>query len=177
MQLETQRLILRQWRLQDVDEYAAICADPEVMRHLSGEPYTRMVAWRHVAFLVGHWELRGFGHWVVEEKESGCVIGRVGFLQPDDYPGFELGWMLARAVWGRGYATEAASRALDYAFDSLGRPEVISLIRPENAASIRVALKLGETYRGIEDVGGVRVAKYGVSREAWQACRSTIAKI
>lgn len=177
MELETERLLLRHWRLGDVDEYAAICADPEVMLHMGGEPYSRMLAWRHIAFLIGHWQLRGYGHWAVEEKATGRLLGRIGFLNPDDYPGFEVGWMLARSAWGRGFATEGAACALDYAFSTLGQTKVISLIRPENIASIRVARRLGETFQGEEDVGGIRVLRYGLDRTAWEASRRDLVAV
>jgi RimJ/RimL family protein N-acetyltransferase len=172
IEIESERLLLRQWRLDDADEYATICADPEVMQHMTGEPYTRMIAWRHMAFLIGHWHLRGYGHWAVEEKATGHLVGRIGFLRPDDYPGFEVGWVLARSAWGKGYATEGAARALDHAFFALDQREVISLIRPDNLASIKVAQRLGEILQGEEDVGGILVQRYGMNRDTWQARRA-----
>ncbi|HEV2764908.1 MAG TPA: GNAT family N-acetyltransferase [Pyrinomonadaceae bacterium] len=169
MTLETERLVLRQWREEDFETYARICADPEVMRFLGGKPFNRLEAWRHMAFLVGHWHLRGYGHWVVEEKQSGRLLGRVGFLNPEGWPGFELGWTLGRESWGKGYATEGARRALEYAFTEMGREHVISLIAPENRASIRVAERLGEKPEGRTELMGREVLIYGISREAWRA--------
>ncbi len=169
IQLETERLILRMWREADFEAYAGICADPEVMRYLGGKPYTRLEAWRHMAYLVGHWHLRGYGHWAVEEKASGRLIGRLGLQNPEGWPGFEIGWTLARDSWGKGYATEGARRALEYAFTEMGRGHVISLIHPENRASIRVAERLGEKVEGKTEVLGIGVLIYGVSREAWRA--------
>jgi RimJ/RimL family protein N-acetyltransferase len=166
--LETERLLLREWREADVDEYAAICADPDVMRYLGGKPFTRLETWRHMAFLIGHWHLRGFGHWAVEEKESGRLIGRMGFFDPDGWPGFEIGWTLGRASWGKGYATESAKVALEYAFTEMDRDHVISLIQPANSASIAVAERLGETYEGETELMGVPVSIYGISRERWR---------
>ncbi len=168
--LETERLRLRMWREeQDFDRYAQICADPEVMRYLTpqGKTLTRAEAWRQMAFLVGHWQLRGYGHWVVEEKASGNLVGRIGFLNPEGWPGFEIGWTLARESWGKGYATEGARRALRYAFTEMGREHVISLIHPENRNSIRVAERLGEKLEGETDVVGIRVLIYGISRDTW----------
>src|SRR5713226_8257785 len=92
IQLETERLLLRMWREDDFEAYAEICADPEVMRYLGGKPLSRLDAWRNMAMMVGHWHLRGYGHWVVEEKASGKFIGRIGFLNAEGWPGFELGW-------------------------------------------------------------------------------------
>ena len=170
MTLETARLILRMWREDDFEAYARICADPDVMRYLSGgKPFMRLEAWRHMAFLIGHWHLRGYGHWAVEEKASGQLIGRLGFLNPEGWPGFEIGWTIARESWGKGYATEGARRALDYAFTEMGRDHVISLIHPENRASIKVAERLGETHEGETEVLGMPVLIYGISRGKWES--------
>lgn len=169
--LETERLLLRQWREDDFEGYARICADPEVMRYLGGQPLTRMEAWRHLAYLVGHWHLRGYGHWAVEEKSSGRLIGRMGFFYPEGWPGFEVGWTLGRDSWGKGYATEAARRMLEHAFGPMGRDHVISVIHPDNRASIRVAEKMGEQLEGETELMNTRVLIYGVSRDAWLARR------
>src|SRR5262245_21608846 len=153
--LETDRLTLRLLRESDLDAYAEMCADPEVMRNIGdGQPLTRPLAWRNLAMMVGHWSLRGYGLWAADERSSGVLIGRIGFWNPDCWPGFELGWMLRRSFWGRGYATEGARAALQVAFTQLDRPHVISLIHPENAASIRVAERLGERLAGSTEVMG-----------------------
>jgi RimJ/RimL family protein N-acetyltransferase len=168
VQLETDRLLLRMWRGEDFESYAKICADPEVMRYLvDGRPLTRVEAWRQMAFLAGHWHLRGYGHWAVEEKGSGSLIGRIGFLNPEGWPGFEIGWTLARESWGKGYATEGARRALTYAFTELGHAHVISLIHQDNQASIRVAERLGERLEGCTKLVGQPVLIYGIDREGW----------
>jgi RimJ/RimL family protein N-acetyltransferase len=164
--LETERLRFRMFRDDDIDEYAAICADPEVMRHLTGQPMTRLEAWRHMAMLLGHWTLRGYGMWAVEEKRTGELLGRIGFHNPDGWPGFELGWTLKRAAWGKGYATEGARFALNYAFTEMNRDHVISVIRPENLPSIRVAERLGEKLETQTEVMGFPVLVYGIDRQA-----------
>jgi RimJ/RimL family protein N-acetyltransferase len=143
-----------------------MCADPEIMRFLGGKTLNRLEAWRHLAFLIGHWDLLGYGHWAVEEKASGVFAGRVGFLNPADWPGFEIGWTLGRNFWGKGYATEAARRALQFAFDELDRSHVISLIHPDNKASIRVAERLGEKLEGNTELLGNNVLIYGLDRPA-----------
>ena len=172
--LETERLILRQWREADFEPYAEICADPEVMRYLGGKPFTRLEAWRHLAYLIGHWQLRGYGHWAVEERSSGKMIGRLGFFNPEGWPGFEIGWTLSRESWGKGYATEGARRALHHAFTEMGRDHVISLIHPENKASIRVAERLGEKVEGKTEIVGIDVLIYGISRETWEDINETM---
>ena len=138
--LETERLILRPFIEGDFEQYATIMADAQVAKYLGdGRPLARGDAWRQMAMVLGHWQLRGYGPWAVEARETGSLVGRVGFFNPDGWPGFELGWILGREYWGRGYATEAAARALPFAFHELGEDHVISLIRPDNFASIRVA--------------------------------------
>ena len=142
--LSTARLKLRQFRGADWDAYAAMCADPEVMRHIgAGGPLSRDDAWRSMAGMLGHWTLRGYGMWAVEERDTGRLVGRAGFIDPPGWPGFELGWLLGREHWGRGYAREAAQAALFVAFRILGRVSAISLIRPANERSIRLAEALG----------------------------------
>lgn len=168
MTLETDRLLLRMWRESDFERHAEMCADPEVMRFLGDRrPMSRFDAWRYLAMIVGHWHLRGYGHWAVEEKASGELVGRVGFFNPEGWPGFELGWTLGRAWWGRGYATEGARRALRHAFTEMGREHVISVIDPQNSASIRVAERLGERPEGTAQVFGREVIVYGIDRADW----------
>lgn len=149
---------------EDFEEYAAMHMDFEVVRYTSRTQLTRMDAWRHLATMVGHWHLRGFGMWGVEELATGRLVGRVGFHEPDGWPAFELGWTLGRAAWGKGYATEAAKRCLEYAFHEMNREHVISLIDPENVASIKVAERIGETLEGEAEVMGHRLLVYGISR-------------
>jgi RimJ/RimL family protein N-acetyltransferase len=167
-QLETQRLILRGWREQDFEAYAEMCGDSEVMRYIgAGKPLSRDESWRNMAMLLGHWGLRGYGMWAVELRQSGEMIGRIGCHQPNGWPGFEIGWTLRRSYWGKGLATEGAKAALDYAFGELQQSEVISLIRPENLASRRVAEKLGEKLTGTMELLGGDAVIYKMYREDW----------
>lgn len=168
--LLTERLRLRPFRRTDVDDYAALNADPEVVRHLAGGtagPWDRGRSWRHMAFIVGHWQLKGCGPWAVELKEAGTFVGAVGFYEPDGWPGFELAGILARRWWGNGYATEAARAALDHAFTVWKRDRVISLVNPENRRSIRVVERLGERLEGRTDLLGREMLLYGIDRETW----------
>ncbi|HEY0178197.1 MAG TPA: GNAT family N-acetyltransferase [Dokdonella sp.] len=126
------------------EAYASMLADPASTRFIGdGQPLDRMNAWRSMAMLLGHWSLRGYGMWAVELKDSGAFVGRVGLHNPEGWPDLELGWMLMPAQRRQGYATEAARRALEFAFATLGAARVISLIRFENSASERVARRLG----------------------------------
>ena len=172
VKLETPRLLLRAFREEDFDSYARMLAEPEVMRYIGeGRPLTRPEAWRNMAMVIGHWQLRAFGLWAVEEKTSGALIGRIGFWNPEGWPGFELGWLLDRNSWGRGFATEGARAALHNAFEERNQTRVISLIHPENSASIRVAVRLGETYEGRVEVSGQEALVYEINRDDWPVKR------
>jgi RimJ/RimL family protein N-acetyltransferase len=142
--LTTERLLMREFRPTDFDAYAEMMADADVARHLmDGRPLTRAEAWRQMAMFIGHWQLRGFGLWAVEERATGRFIGRIGCLMPEGFPAFEIAYTLTRSAWGKGYAREGAAAALAYARNTLKRTEIASLIRPANTASMRVALSLG----------------------------------
>src|SRR2546423_12254755 len=169
--LETERLLLRWFRETDFPQYLAMSTDPEVLKCLGGKPQTEIEAWKSMAAFMGHWFFRGYGVWAVEEKSSRKLIGRIGFMDPAGWPGFELGWTLARESWGKGYATEGARRAMEYAFNEMGREHVISLIHPQNKNSIRVAERLGEKPEGETEVSGIGVLIYGISRDTWLAAR------
>ena len=161
--LETERLILRMYRLSDFEDHFKLCADPEIMRYLiGGKPMSRFEAWRHMAFLVGHWELLGYGYFVAEETASGRFVGRIGFTNPEGWPGFEIGWTIAPEFQGRGFATEGGKFLLQYAFNEMGRDHVISVIHPDNKPSIRVAERLGEKLEGSTEVGGMPALIYGI---------------
>ena len=145
--LLTERLLLRGYEPRDVAADAAVARDPEVQRHLGGvkDDYA---AFTVLATHAGHWALRGYGEWVVERREDGAFLGRVGLWRPPGWPGLEVGWKLARAAWGGGYATEAARAAIGWAWTTQDVEELISLIVPDNAASQRVAERLGHVNAG-----------------------------
>ncbi|HWF25539.1 MAG TPA: GNAT family N-acetyltransferase [Solirubrobacteraceae bacterium] len=165
--LETERLVLRGLEPGDLDAYAAMYADAEVARHLEhGRPMDRAAAWRSMAIHLGHWQLRGYGQWALVERASGELVGRAGLFEPEGWPGLEVGWVLARPHWGRGFATEAGRAALVYAFEVVGAERVISLIRRENEPSIRVAERLGERYERTIDLLGGPAYVYGLARSA-----------
>jgi len=149
----------------DWEAYATMCADAEVMRYIgTGEAVSAEEAWRSMAAFLGHWALLGYGMWAVEHRDSGLLLGRVGYLDRPGWPGFELGWVLGREHWGHGYAREAAAVALQHAFDVLRRDRVISLIRPQNQRSIAVATAIGETLHGEVELLGNRALVYEVRR-------------
>jgi RimJ/RimL family protein N-acetyltransferase len=168
--LNTSRLRLRQLAQTDLDDYAALCGDAEVMRYVGDRvPLSRDDAWRQLALLVGHWTLKGYGMWAVEERSSGRFVGRVGLHFPEGWPEPEVGWALSRAYWGRGYAFEAAVAALRVAFDMLDWPRAISLIAPLNQPSIRLAERLGERFERSILLRGNTVGLYAIERAQWRA--------
>jgi RimJ/RimL family protein N-acetyltransferase len=165
---ETDRLLLRPPRADDLDPYIEIHEDPEVLRHLIVPKPSpgRAGAWRTLALLSGHWLLRGYGQWTVVEKATSEVIGRVGLWNPEGWPGMEVGWVIRRSRWGNGFATEAAQEAVRFAFTQVGADRLISMIPPDNARSIRVAKKIGETFEREDAVDGRAVHIYALPKTA-----------
>ena len=168
--LETERLILRGWRQEDFEPLAAIHADPETMTYVGGVQ-ERNDAWRSLASLAGHWALRGYGKWAVERKADGALLGRVGMINPEGWPALEIGWTLGRQYWGKGYATEAARAAVDYAFMTQKVDRLISCIDANNIASQAVAKRIGETKAesSVLRIGGKEfpVDIWAITRAEW----------
>jgi RimJ/RimL family protein N-acetyltransferase len=170
--LETERLILRPPAAEDFEGWAAFMADEEATRHLGGVQ-ARSTAWRGMMQMAGAWAIHGFSMFSVIEKASGRWVGRLGPWKPEGWPGEEVGWGVIRDVWGRGYATEGARAAMDWAFDTLGWTSVIHCISPANTASQNVARRLGSSIlsRGYlpAPFDQELVDIWGQSREAWRA--------
>ena len=159
MRLETERLLLRIPEERDVEGYLGIYSDPVVMRFLGSGTSNREDVVAVVERMRRHWERHGVGLFSVVRKEDERLLGRVGFLlwhpvrwvnaMREDLEGeleLEIGWTLGSEHWSRGYATEAAVACRDWALGELGWKRIVSLIARDNAASIRVAEKIGETY-------------------------------
>ena len=176
--LETERLLLRPPAAGDFPAWADVMADAEVARFIGGLQ-GRHMAWRSFLTMVGAWQVQGFGMFSLIEKASGRWVGRAGPWFPEEWPGTEVGWTLARAAWGKGYATEAATAAMDWAFDTLGWPEVIHSIDPANVASQHVAMRLGSTRRGPGRLPApfehAPIELWGQTREQWRARRDASA--
>jgi len=168
--IETQRLILRQWRGSDIATNTAMLGDPQSARFITPDrkPVTEpMAGWRNAAIMAGHWVLHGFGMFVVEEKASGKFAGRVGPFYPPVWPGFEVGWGIAAEFRGRGYAVEAAKAAIDWSFSIFELDEIVHCIDPENVASQAVARRLGATQEGETMLLGHAVDLWVTRRSAW----------
>ncbi len=161
--IETERLVLRGWRESDFEEHAAMCADPEAQRFLGG-PLDRGASWRSMAQHAGHWTLRGYGNWALERRSDGRLIGRAGLWNPEGWFGVEVGWRLARDVWGQGYATEAARASVAWAWSSLDVARLISVVNPENVASMAVAERLGMRRGRLAAVAGTPVVIMALDR-------------
>ena len=138
--LETPRLILRAPEPADFEAYAAYQASDR--SRFTGGPLERNLAWRAFGHVVGHWVLRGYGVFVLEEKTTGRAIGTAGPWFPEGWPEPEIAWTLWQAE-GQGYAAEAALAARAWAFEALGWPGAISLILDGNARSEALAARLG----------------------------------
>ncbi|HUK01573.1 MAG TPA: GNAT family N-acetyltransferase [Steroidobacteraceae bacterium] len=171
-QFVTSRLILRPLELGDFEDWAAFMADEEVARYLGGTQ-VREVAWRGFLCMAGAWHLTRTAMFSVIERQSGEWIGRVGPWHPEGWPGTEVGWGIAREFWGRGYATEAATVTIDWAFRELGWTDVIHCIAPENHRSQQVARRLGSRLRGSghcpPPYESTAIEIWGQTREEWLA--------
>ena len=143
-ELRTERLLLRQWRVSDFEVYERYYSDVRTARFVGGVMSPDR-AWRHMAAVIGHWELMGFGYWAAEELETSTFVGCVGLWKSHGWPELELGYWLTEATIGKGYATEAGQASLDYAYGVLGVDTLVSYIAPSNAPSKRVAERLGAT--------------------------------
>ncbi|MES2905548.1 MAG: GNAT family N-acetyltransferase [Pseudomonadota bacterium] len=176
IKLETERLILRVPEMGDFEALADMTSDAETMRHITGAPLTRFDTWRMLAGNVGTWALKGCSMFSVVEKESGTWVGRIGLIDIPDWPGTEVGWMLAKAFRGKGYAYEAVAACMDFAVNEMGWTEIIHCIEPANTASCRLAEKLGSKILRRQrlmppfdkDVSDI----WGQTREQWQTKRN-----
>ena len=152
--ISTERLILRDWRATDLDPFAALNADPEVMRHFRA-PLSRAESDSFADRIRARLAEDGWGLWATEVAASGEFIGFIGLAAPRFQahftPAVEVGWRLRRDAWGLGYAPEGARAALDFAFDELGLTEVVSITVPDNVKSRRVMQKLGMSYDHADD--------------------------
>jgi RimJ/RimL family protein N-acetyltransferase len=178
----TRRLVLRAFGEADREPFAALNRDPEVVRHLQG-PMGRERSDAFVDRIAACWAERGYGLWALEVRETGDFVGYTG-LWPADYlpsgPAVEVGWRLARAAWGHGYAPEAAQEALRLGFEEVQLPEVVSFTAAGNLASLRVMEKIGLRRDAARDFDHPRVDAqaypelvrhlfYSLGAQAWRA--------
>jgi ribosomal-protein-alanine N-acetyltransferase len=163
--LDTERLRLRPFMLDDLDAHARLYADPDITRWLSDGPWpgplARERSERAVRRFVAHWDDHGYGVWAVEDRAAGVFLGQCG-LNTLDNDDVEILWALEQRTWGNGFATEAARAALAYAFDVVGLDRVVALARPENGPSRRIMDKLGMRWEKDVDAFGRAAVYYSI---------------
>ncbi|MYM97823.1 GNAT family N-acetyltransferase [Duganella vulcania] len=156
--LHTERLLLREYRLDDFDLFADHLANSESSAHLGSAD--RQTAWRIFSSHAGLWVLHGAGWWALEDKRTGQLVGNIGAFFREQSTVMELGWNTYRAFWGKGFASEAAAAVLNYAFEVRREPKVRALITSANTSSRRVAERLGMTFEMETDIHGKAVNSY-----------------
>lgn len=184
LELESPRLLLRQWRDADLPELAAMCADPQVMRY-----FPATLSHEESAALIGrlrqHFALHGFGFWALECKDNGELVGLTGLLQvgfaAPFTPAVEIGWRLARQYWGRGYASEAATAALAAGFRQMGLEQIVSFTAASNLPSQKVMHAIGMQHDPAGDFQHPKLADghplkphllYRITQAQWKARQS-----
>jgi RimJ/RimL family protein N-acetyltransferase len=183
--LETERLILRGFRDEDREPFAALNGDPEVMRFMTRR-LDRAASDAFLERIALHWAADGFGIWALERRDDGAFLGFAGLTEPGFTarftPALEVGWRLARSAWGHGYATEAGAAALRFGFEVLDRNEIVSYTALANMLSRRVMERLGMTHDPADDFEYPLVAPnhpvrrqalYRLSRERWKAAAAS----
>lgn len=170
-EIETERLVLRQWRDGDWHGLLRTYGDPEVMAWIGTTAGDLASTAAAVGRMSMHWRLLGYGMFAVEERASSDLVGRVGLMLHPDWPlegpKVEVGWTLQRSAWGRGYATEGALASLEFAFRELGVPQIFSMTRLDNTRSRAVMERCGLTKRGELEFHGWQQVHYAIDREGW----------
>jgi RimJ/RimL family protein N-acetyltransferase len=174
IELRTERLVLRQWRDDDLDALAPIYADPEVMRYIrDGSVQDRKDTAAHLDRMRQHWEEHGFGLFAAELVRTGELTGWVGlavpYFLPEVLPAVEIGWRLGRSFWGAGLATEGARAALHFGLADRGLARLVSIRQVENLRSARVMEKIGLTFdrRTTVPGNGRAVDVHAIDREQY----------
>lgn len=174
IRIETDRLILRPPRIEDFEGFAGLQGDADAARFIGGA-VTRAEAWRRFLWQPGAWLVQGFGMFSVVEKAGGQWLGQIGPWKPEGWPGNEIGYAFHPRAWGKGYATEAGTAAVDWAFAHLGWDDIIHCIDPGNVASQNVAKRLGSTLKGPGKLPppfqDVPIEVWGQTRAQWFASR------
>ncbi|MFL6286751.1 MAG: GNAT family N-acetyltransferase [Pyrinomonadaceae bacterium] len=177
-EVETARLRLRPFTLEDLDGLWRIARDPEVMRHIGdGLPFTRDETLANLSKIVEVFEQRGYGRWALEKKDGGGLIGYCGLGNSVEEVGVEVVYLLAREEWGKGIATEAGSAALRYGFETLGCDSIAALTRPDNWRSRRVMERLGMSFERDACYHGYTCVCYRLARQDWHAPGGAIYRV
>ncbi len=174
LRLETERLTLRPFAVDDVEAHIAMMSDAKMAKFLTDDGKVRSYGdeWRAAASYLGHWHIRGFGFFTVEEKATSEWVGRVGPWMPGGWPGLECGWSICSKHWGKGYAPEAAIATIKWTFEKFPELErIISIIDPSNRNSQAVAAKIGEarTDETFDYSPNLKLDIWAAERKAWLA--------
>jgi RimJ/RimL family protein N-acetyltransferase len=167
VRLETSRLLLRPLDRGDLDDFVALHSDPEVTRFV--RPLDREAASARLDADAAEWRQRGHGILAIVERDSGAFLGRCGLKRWPQFEETELGWVLRRQAWGRGYATEAAGACVEWAFSAFDLPFVTAMINRDNRRSLRVAERLEMSWLRDDELLGDPVEVYWLPRPASQA--------
>jgi RimJ/RimL family protein N-acetyltransferase/predicted nucleotidyltransferase len=165
--IETQRLVLRPIELADLDRFVSLHADREVMRFIG--PLDRATAQERLQHAEREWQERRYGMLAVIERATGHFLGRAGLKYWPQFDETELGWVLQRDVWGRGYATEAGSACIEWGFSEFPMPYLTAMVSPENVKSVRVVERLGLTPLRDDVLLGASVVVYALRRATWES--------
>ena len=170
--IETDRLRLRLFQPQDLDELASMFSDAQVMRYVAdGKPAGREVAQKALTSVIDHWRRHGFGRWAAEDKQTRQFVGFGGLRSLFGMP--EVVYHLATAYWGKGLATELGQASLRYGFEEHRFEKIVAIAKPENAASIRVMEKLGMHYEMNTSYYDIDVVQYALGREEYKPTSDT----
>lgn len=167
-EIETSRLRLRHFSLDDLDRLFRIYSNPEVMRYVGKGGRTKDETQAALVSMIKHWE-HGFGMWATIYKDSGILIGRCGLCFLDNTPEVELGYTLDKPFWNMGLATEASLVSLKYGFEEVGLERIVAIAKPENFASQRVMQKVGMKYQNHAHYYNSDVVYYALSRADYYA--------
>jgi ribosomal-protein-alanine N-acetyltransferase len=164
--IETERLRLRIISRDDLDDLAALFADPDVVKYVGdGKPASREEAEKTVDSIIAHWQKHGFGRWIATDKSSGRFLGFGGLRSLSGTP--EVVYHLTKQSWGQGFATELARAALRFGFDERGFDRIVAIAKPPNIASIHVMEKLGMQFEKHAQYYGIDVLQYSIDRDAF----------
>jgi len=182
--VETKRLFLRRFEPADLSALAEVFAKPEVWKFPYGRGFSREETSAFLDGQVTHWQANGFGCWLAIEKATNRTVGYLGLsiptFLPEILPAVEVGWRLDPIVWGKGYATEGASAAIDHGFDELGLTAICSVRQSGNPASTRVCERLGMCWErtvqipASEKRGPLAAELYWLKKQEWRAAQSRL---
>jgi RimJ/RimL family protein N-acetyltransferase len=167
--LETKRLILRPFYITDLDDFTEIVADPAVVRFAtySGDTISRAQAWNWLCVMLGHWHMRGFGIWAVEERQTGELLGRIGLQHLEWFDDVELVWMLKQNAWRKGFGTEGAIAALEFGFLTREIHRLTAVIHVGNTPSEKLAERIGMKFNRQIERQKILFNEYSLSKNDW----------